>query len=298
MVSDVIKILAIAILSLMMIGMGMSLTVADFKRVFRKPKAVCLGVALQLLLIPLVGFILVLAIPVAPEIAIGLMILSGCPGGPGSNLVAFMVDGDTALSVSLTAISSLYTAFTLPIIAALAISQLGGTQMSVELPLWSTTLKLFLIAVVPVAIGMGVKLKWPKLAQRMLKPVKLMSVVALLVLVAHIFSQQWENLPSLLSQAGGHGLLLCWITLIGSYLIARLLKLSKPERRSIAIEVGIQNAALAIVVTTTFIGNNVMAIPALVYSPVMISMAAILFGANLMTKRGGNEGSLNTEVLD
>ena len=283
---QIINKVAPAALILMMIGMGMCLTKDDFIRIVQYPKAVITGTLLQLLLIPLVGYLLAVAFDLRPEIAVGVMILAACPGGPGSNLVAFMCRGDAALSVSLTVISSLYTIITIPVVIEFALNTFGQQVAVAEISVVKSALLMLFLAVVP--IGLGMLMNWfkPQLAQKMVKPVKICSLVLLLLLVAGVFIKQGETLFEYIKESGVVGYSLCLITMGGGYLVARLLRLPEDQRKSIAIEVGIQNGALAIVVATALLDNQAMAIPAIVYSPVMISMALALVLFTWITRHG------------
>ena len=283
---DIINKVAPAALVLMMVGMGMCLTKEDFGRIVQYPKAVVTGTLLQLLLIPIVGYVLAVGFDLRPELAIGIMILAACPGGPGSNLVAFMCRGDAALSVSLTVISSLYTIITIPLVIEFALDTFGQETVAADISILKSSLLMLFLAVVPIALGMLINRFKPQLAKKMVKPVKICSLALLLLLVAGVFIKQGETLFGYIKESGAAGYSLCLITMGGGYLIARLLKLPEGQRRSIAIEVGIQNGALAIVIATTLLENQAMAIPAIVYSPVMISMALALVLFTWITRHG------------
>ena len=142
-------------LAIVMLGMGLGLMPADFRRVTRQPKAVAVGLICQMVLLPLLGVLLAVLIPMQPAIAVGLIILAACPGGPSSNLMTYLARGDVALSVTLTAMSSLLTVFTIPVIANLALQHFMGQQSAIALPVGSTMLQIFLITLLPIAIGSG-----------------------------------------------------------------------------------------------------------------------------------------------
>lgn len=271
------KIIAPLVLGLMMIGMGLSLVVDDFKRVILFPKAVAVGTVGQMILLPLIGFGLVSALEVAPEIAVGVMILACCPGGPGSNLVALLCRGDAALSVSLTAVSSLLASLTIPLVVQFSQQHFLNTDIELDImKLLDMGIKVCVITLVPVFIGMFIRSKAPNFAEKSQKPVKVASVLFLVVLVISIAVKEKNNLITLLEQAGLIDTLLCLATMTVGYLAARLTKLNKQQSRSIMIEVGIQNAALALMISTVMLNNNAMAIPAAVYSPVMLLISGLL----------------------
>ena len=283
----VTKMIVPLVLGMMMLGMGMSLVTADFKRVLMYPKAVAIGTFGQMILLPLVAFLLVSVMPISPEIAVGVMILAACPGGPGSNLVAMLCKGDAALSVSLTAVSSLLAGFSIPVITQLALGTFLGQQAELDVfKLFDMGVKVCVITLVPVGLGMLIRKKNPMFADRAQKPVKIASVVLLILLVIGIAVKERENLLSLLEQAGIVGLLLCLLTMTLGYSIARLLRLDIRQSRAIMIEVGIQNAALAFLITTVMLDNTAMAIPAAVYSPVMLTISGFLIAYfNFSTKK-------------
>ena len=273
----VTKIIAPLVLGMMMLGMGMSLVTADFKRVLVYPKAVAIGTFGQMILLPLMAFLLVSMMPVSPEIAAGVMILAACPGGPGSNLVAMLCKGDAALSVSLTVVSSLLAGFSIPIITHLTLGAFLNQDVELDVfKLFDMGIKVCLITLVPVGLGMLVRKKNSTFADRAQKPVKIASVAFLILLVIGIAVKERENLLSLLQQAGTVGLALCVLTMTLGYSIARLFRLDMRQSRSIMIEVGIQNAALAFLITTVMLDNTAMAIPAAVYSPVMLTISGFL----------------------
>lgn len=273
----VTKIIAPLVLGMMMLGMGMSLVTADFKRVLIYPKAVAIGTFGQMMLLPTVAFILVSMMPISPEIAAGVMILAACPGGPGSNLVAMLCKGDAALSVSLTAVSSLLAGFSIPIITHITMGTFLNQEAELDVfKLFDMGIKVCIITLVPVGLGMLIRKKSPSFADSAQKPVKIASVVFLVLLVIGIAVKERANLLSLLEQAGLVGLMLCILTMSIGYGVARLFKLNVRQSRSIMIEVGIQNAALAFLITTVMLDNTAMAIPAAVYSPVMLTISGFL----------------------
>lgn len=275
--SALIKIVPPIILALMMIGMGMSLVPDDFKRVWQQPRAVVTGLIGQIIFLPLIAFILLLLWPIDPVLSIGFMVLASCPGGPGSNLLVLLCRGDVALSVTLTAVSSLIAALSLPLFTHFSIALFLDQERYLDV--WKVLdmgLKVCAITLIPVMIGMMIRHKHYALATRYEKKVRVASVLFLLILILAIALKERANLLSLLEQAGVTGVLLCLVTMATGYLLARLLKLSVPQRRAVMVEVGIQNAALALLVTTVMLDNTAMAIPAAVYSPVMLTMSGLL----------------------
>ena len=157
-------------LAIMMLGMGLSLVPEDFRRITRYPKAVAVGVVCQIVLLPLIGALIALVVPMQPELAVGLIVLAVCPGGPSSNLVTYLAKGDVALSVTLTAFSSIITVFTIPLFTNLALQHFLGERAAIALPIGSTMLQIFLITLLPTAIGMAIRHQFPGSARRLEKP--------------------------------------------------------------------------------------------------------------------------------
>lgn len=272
--SSLTHLIAPIILIFMMLGMGMSLVKDDFKPILLEPKAVLVGSFMQMVMLPLIGLFIAYIFPVSPEIAVGIIVLASCPGGPGSNLVAYICRGDAALSVTLTAVSSLLTAITIPLFVMLAFDIFMKTSPA-TFAVWDTSIKIFLITVPPIIIGMTIKYYAPNFAAKSEVPVKVGAILFLLAVIIGVFIKERNNLENLLSQAGIPAVTLCFLTVSLGFVSAKLFKLNQEQGKTIAIEVGLQNAALAIIVATTFLGNTQMAIPAAVYSPVMLTMSGL-----------------------
>ncbi len=261
-------------LFIIMFGMGLSLILDDFKRVLEHPKAIATGLICQMLLLPIVGFSLALFMPMdTPELAVGLVILALCPGGTTSNLMTYLARGDAALSISLTAVVSLITPFTIPVLADLAMTHLMGSGQTISLPIGKTIVVLLAITIVPVSIGMLIRSKWTEFAQRAERPVKILSVVFLFVIIAGIVKQNWAELPTYFQQTGPATLLLNVSTMVLGFLVARTMKLSHPQQVTIGIEVGIQNGTTALMVTGTL-----LAVPAMTIAPAIYSLLMFVTG--------------------
>ena len=180
-------------LILIMLGMGMTLVPADFKRVFVKPLASVLGLCLQLLLLPVVAFLLCKGFGLQAELAVGLMLIAACPGGATSNLISHLSNGDTALSVSLTAVSSLVTTLTIPLVMGFAMSTFMDSAQAVSVPFVKTVIQLMVVSVIPIVVGMGLRSKCPGFCAKCAKPVNIFSMVFLLLIVVAAVMQE-ENL--------------------------------------------------------------------------------------------------------
>ena len=262
-------------LFIIMLGMGLSLTPADFMRVFQQPKAVTIGIACQMIVLPLVACGIIVLFGLTAELAVGLLIIALCPGGTTSNLISFLAKGDVALSISLTALVSIVTPFTIPIVTALAMTVLLDESQQVAIPILQTILQLVVITIVPVGIGMLVYRKYPSFAIKTQQPVKIFSVVFLFLIIAGLMIGNWNDILVFFTQAGLASLTLNVSCLAAGYFIAKLTQLNKPQSVSISIEVGMQNGTLALLVAGTLIGNSIMTIPAITYSLLMFLTGGI-----------------------
>lgn len=263
-------------LAVIMLGMGLSLTVTDFKRIFIYPKAVTLGLINQLVILPLMAFSLAIFFDLNPGLAVGLMILAACPGGPTSNLISHLANGDTALSITLTAFSSLITVITIPFIVNFSISYFipGGEQP--PLNIFGTVISVLAITIIPVAIGMLIFKKSPQLAQKMDRPFRIFSAVFFVVIILAAILKERENIVDYFSQIGPVALGLNVLTLAFGFFTAKALGLAAKQARTISIESGIQNGTLGITIAATLIGNSEMTIPSAVYSLIMFGTAGVL----------------------
>lgn len=258
-------------LFILMLGMGLELTLDDFKRVVVYPRAAVVGLLAQLAMLPLVGFLLASLFPLKPELAVGVVILAASPGGPTSNLLTFLAAGDVALSITLTAISSVVTVFTLPLIINVAMGVFLGSASVVQLPLLETILQIFVITILPVVLGMLLKNKVPALATKVNKPLKYLSIFFLTVIIVGVILRERQNIVGFFVAVGLVMLALNLSTMLLGYGMGFAMKLSQPQKVAITLEVGIQNGTLAIAIASapTLLNNPTMAIPAAIYSLIM-----------------------------
>lgn len=265
-------------LAVIMLGMGLSLALGDFKRLFKHPKAIMIGLLNQLILLPLVGFAIMYFWDLSPVYAVGVILIAACPGGPTSNLLTFMAKGDAALSISLTAFSSLLTIFTIPFIVNLAMEIHFGTGKYVALPVLQTILQIMAITIVPVSIGMFIKSKKPKAAQKFEKTVKIASGILITVIILGAILKQKEEVIPAFKQVGIPILILNAITLFVGFYSSKLFGLNYRQSSTISIESGIQNGTLAIAIAAgaTLLNNPQIAIPPAVYSILMFITSALV----------------------
>ncbi len=257
-------------LAIIMIGMGMSLTIKDFKRVLIYPKATFLGSFNQIIMLPLIGFLLVSAFPMDPVMAVGFMIIVACPGGVTSNLITHVAKGDIALSVTLTAISSFVTILTIPLIISYSISHfMGDGEAVVQLPILKTILQVVVITVIPIMIGMSIRHFKTEFAERMDRPMRIASTVIFIVILVGIILANRDILVDSIKKVGLIAAGLNVLTMSLGYFTARIFKLNTRQSISIMIENGVQNGTLAIVIATTILLQPEMSVPAAVYSLMM-----------------------------
>ncbi len=265
-------------LAVVMLGMGLSLVPDDFRRIAREPKAVALGAACQLLLLPLLGAAIALLLPLEPAIAVGLVVIALCPGGPSSNFITYLARGDVALSVTLTALNSFITVFTIPIFTNLALQRFLGEASAIALPLGETIVQIFAITVIPVAIGMAIRQRWPQTARGLEKQISRLAIALLALIILLLLIREGDQLPRFIAQVGLGVLLLNSLAMFAGLAVARLGRLPGRQQTCLAIEVGIQNGTLAIAVTAGLLDNPDMAVPAAVYSLLMYLTALVAIG--------------------
>ena len=260
--------LPIALFFIMM-GMGLGLKVVDFKRVLIEPKGVILGLVAQLIMLPLVGFLLASIFPLTPELAVGVVILAACPGGATSNVISYLVRGNVALSITLTAISSLITIVTIPLVINLGMQTFLGADTALQLPLLKTVIQIAMLILFPISLGMLINHSQPRLAAKLEKIVKWLSLSFLgLIIFGLLLKERADLLPSLL-QVGGVTLSLNVVTMFLGYAIATIARVDEKSARTITVEVGIQNGTLAITIASVLLNSPTMAIPAGIYSLLM-----------------------------
>lgn len=259
-------------LGIIMLGLGLSLTVGDFVRVVKQPKAVIVALLCQLVLLPAICFGLVLAFQLPPVLAVGMMMLAASPGGTTANLYSHLFRGDVALNISLTAVNSVIAVFTLPIITNLAILYFDPFDDQLGLQ-WAKTLEVFAIVLLPVAAGMIVRRFWPRFAKAMDKPVRIASVIILVIVIVGAVVQNWTLLIENFGRLSLITIVFCVISLTVGYLVPRLIKVGKRQSIASSFEIGIHNATLTIVIAQTVLGSVELSLPAAVYGVLMFFIA-------------------------
>ena len=267
-----------AALGIIMLGLGLSLSLADFARVAKFPKPVLIGLACQLLLLPLACFFLAKAFGLAPALAVGLMLLAASPGGTTANLYSHLAHGDVALNITLTAVNSVIAILTMPLIVNLSLAYFMSADQAIPLQ-FAKVVQVFIIVLGPVAIGMWLRSRFPAFAERMQKPVKIISALFLLLIILLAAAKDWRTFVDYAPSVGGAALAFNLLSMAVGYCVPRLLKLNLRQAIAIAMEIGIHNGTLAIALALSpaLLNNPTMAIPAAIYSLIMFVTAA-LFG--------------------
>jgi BASS family bile acid:Na+ symporter len=271
-------------LGVIMFGLGLGLAAEDFRRVARYPRAVLVGLTLQVLVLPWVAFALALAFRLPPELAVGLMLLAASPGGATANIYSHLARGDVALNITLTAINSALCLLTLPLILNLALEYFMGAGQYVPPPT-RKVVEVAVIIVLPVLLGMGVRAKSPAFAARAEKPLRVLSVVVLALLIVAAVGQEWRTLAASFATVGLACLLFNLASMGVGYGAPLALRLPRRQAIAIAMEIGIHNGTLAIFIALNVLGSAAMSIPAAVYS-LMMFLTAAAFAAWLTRHRG------------
>jgi bile acid:Na+ symporter, BASS family len=259
-------------LGIIMFGLGLSLTPDDFRRVSRHPRAVAVALGCQLVMLPLVCFGLVKLFDLPPLLAVGLMLLAASPGGTSANLFSHLFRGDVALNITLTAINSIISIGTLPLVTNLAIDYFDRGD-DVSMPL-DEVVKVFVIVLVPVGLGMLVRAHKQSFAAAMDRPVRIGSAVILAVLVLGILLEERDHVGDYLADVGLAAGLFCAISLVVGYVVPRAFGVVEDQAIASSMEIGVHNGTLAIFVAENVLDSTEIAVPAAVYSLLMFFLAA------------------------
>jgi len=274
--------LPIAII-LIMIGLGLSLTPSDFKRVLNQPKSFMLGIICQMLFLPLIAILIIYLTGLTGDLAIGLFVLSLCPGGATSNLFSYLAKADVGLSVSLTAIVGFITPFTIPFLTAWAIHYYGDNQENIDFPVMITWAKLMVITVIPILIGMFIRAKRHSFAIKAQPFINWFSISVLVFVILAICSKMGSKLIEFTLLAGPAVILLNITTMIFAFYIGKVFLDNHAQSRTITLEVGLQNGTLALLITSTILQSSTMSIPPSIYGLFMFFTAG-LFSITMLKK--------------
>lgn len=267
-------------LGVIMLGLGLSLAVADFTRIVRYPKAVLVGLFIQMFVLTGICFGIAVLFKLPPELAVGMMLLAASPGGASANIFSHLAHGDVALNITLTAINSALSLVALPFIVSLALQYFMASDQYVPPP-FKKIIEVGVIILGPVLIGMLVRSRYAAFAERMEKPIRIFSVLLLAVLVAVSVAQQWTAFVKYFPVVGIACLVFNLASLGFGYSVPRLVKLPDKQAIAIAMEIGIHNGTLAIYIAFNVLGNGMMSVPAAIYSLIMFATAGIfVWGVN------------------
>ena len=270
----VTKIAPIA-LALIMLGLGLGLTVQDFARVTKKPRDFLVGFVCQLILLPIVGFIIVKIFNAPAELALGVMIIAAASGGVTSNVLTKFANGDVALSISLTAIISLISIFTVPFIIFKSADLLQISYLSKEISMISISLKMFLVVTLPVAIGMLIRKFAANFIISKTKIIQRVSVILFVIIFASIWIEEWDRIASIIVQAGTITLTLNILMMLIGYYVAKFLTTGIEQRTCISLECGLQNGTLAVFVSTQIFDEFIYIVPTAAYALIMFITSLI-----------------------
>ena len=264
-------------LAIIMLGMGMNLVPKDFIRIVKYPKAIIIGLTNQFILLPCVSFFLAIVCDLSPLMAIGLMILASCPGGPTSNLITQICKGNVALSVTLTSVASVLSVLTIPYILSFSLEYFGSkSDITIKLPILETIIQIFGITVLPITIGMTIRRFKTKFAIKMEKTMRLASTLIFVAVFVTAIAVNFNLIGDAIRKIGIVTLILTILTLGLGFITSKLFKLNQKAAISISIETGIQNGTLAFVIATSILKNTEMSIPTVAYVIWMYTASGIL----------------------
>lgn len=269
----IVQLLPLA-LAVVMMGLGLELSLRDFARVAQHPKAVFIALVCQLIVLTGLAFVITQVFSLSPLLALGMMLLAASPGGATANLYSYLFKGDIALNITLTAINSILAAFTLPLIVNWASAYFLNSDEQLGLQ-FSKVVQVFAIVIVPVAIGMVIRRYAPAFAHRMEKPVRIFSVLLLVLVILAALLKDKANLMGYLLEVGMATSIFCILSLVVGYFVPRFFGISEAQARASAFEIGIHNGTLALTIALSLMNNMTVAIPAAVYSIIMFIFAAV-----------------------
>ena len=262
-------------LAIIMLGLGASLTVDDFLRVAKNPKDFFIGFICQLIVLPIVAYLLIITLGVPIEMALGVMLIAAAPGGVTSNVLTKFAEGDVALSISLTAVMSLLSIVTVPFIVINSINIFDITYVEKEITMVAIALKMFFVVTVPVIIGMTIRHFTGDLVIKNLKLIQRFSIALFLLVFAAIYIEEWDKIVSFLTRAGLIALILNVTMMVIGFYVAKFFASGTPQQRAISLECGLQNGTLAVFVATQLFDNIIYMVPTAAYALVMMATSVI-----------------------
>ena len=263
-------------LALIMLGLGASLTVKDFTRVFQNPKEFFVGLICQLVLLPIIAYLLIIILKTPIELALGVMLIAAAPGGVTSNVLTKFADGDVALSISLTAITSLISIVSVPYVVFLSIELFNIDYVSGDVSMLGISLKMFFVVTVPVMIGMIIRKLANNFIENNMKIIQRLSIGLFSIVFIAIYIEEWDSIIMFITTAGTITLILNITMMIVGFYIAKFFASGIAQRRCISLECGLQNGTLAVFVGTQLFGNNMTyMVPTAAYALIMMATSVI-----------------------
>jgi BASS family bile acid:Na+ symporter len=261
-------------LGVIMLGLGLSLTLDDFRRVGKYPKAITIALLSQMVLLPILCFFLAIAFRMPPELAVGIMLLAASPGGPTANLYSHLSNGDVALNITLTAVNSFLTLFSMPFIVNLSLDYFmdSGEYLPMQ---FRKVMEVFAIVLVPVTVGMVIRNLAPWFADRMGKPVKILSAIFLALVIVLITISERATVATFAARLGAPILAFNVLSMAIGYYLPRLFRIEKKQAIAIGMEIGLHNGTLAIYIALNVMHNPAASLPAAAYGLLMFFTAAI-----------------------
>jgi BASS family bile acid:Na+ symporter len=281
--TQLVPALLLVSLALVMFGLGLSLSVADFRRLRHHPKAVVVALLLQAVLLPVACYAIVVGFGLPPVYAVGLMLLAASPGGVSANLFSHLFGGNVAMNISLTAINTLLSIVTMPLIANWAIATFAKTGQVVPLQ-FGKVAEVIAVVLVPVVLGMAVAARKPAFSARMEKPFKIFSAVVLAAFATIAIAKEWEAVRSSFATVGPAVVLFNLVSLLAGYYLSRAAGMDKPMATAISFEIGIHNSTLSLFIALSVLNNFQLALPSAIYSVAMY-VTATLFGLFVLRPR-------------
>ncbi len=273
--------IVLPILTLLMFDIGLTLTATDFRLMLHRPKPIITGLLGQLIVLPLLAFILARIAQVEPIFALGIVLIACCPGGSSSNVFSMLAGGDVALSVSLTALSSLITLITIPIVLEFTCQFIPGiTETAIQLPIGNLIMQNIVLSLVPIIIGLLIRRKWPRIAEKIHRIMSKIAFPAIILLATIFFVQHRVTIAANITHLGILITILILLAMLSGWLLSRSMRLTERENKTIIIEVGMQNAAQAIAIASSpfVFANSAIAIPAIIYA-LMMNIILIIYVA-------------------
>ena len=263
-------------LALIMLGLGASLTVKDFTKVVQSPKDFFIGLICQLILLPIIAYLLIIILKTPIELALGVMLIAAAPGGVTSNVLTKFADGDVALSITLTAITSLISIVSVPYVVFLSIELFDITYVKKEVSMLSISLKMFFVVTVPVIIGMIIRKFANDLIIRNMKIINKISIGLFLIVFIAIYIEEWDSIVMFIAKAGVIALTLNVTMMVVAFYIAKFFTTGVAQRRCISLEAGLQNGTLAVFVGLQLFGDNMIyMVPTAAYALIMMTTSVI-----------------------